>query len=127
MQYLGVILFSREEIESIEKAILYVKENSDKNINDDDLSQLFTMDHRKIRAGFKRKTGSTVHQYLLQARIERGKLLLAEPGYLIKKIAKVIGFRNQSHFGKIFKKLTGLTPHQYRFEQTTYMDSFSIS
>jgi two-component system response regulator YesN len=127
MQYLGVVLFSREEIESIEKAILYVRENSDKNINDEDLAELFTLDHRKIRVGFKRKTGLTVHKYLLQARIEKGKLLLAEPDYLIKKIARVIGFRNQSHFGKIFKQLTGITPQEYRFEHTNYMDSFRIS
>jgi AraC-like DNA-binding protein len=127
MQFHGILLFSRVELQLIEKAILYVQENSDKNINDIDLSQLFHLDHRKIMAAFKQKKGCTVHQYLLQIRIERSKPLLADPDYSVKQIAKVAGFRNQSHFGKIFKKLTGLTPQQYRFEQTDYKDSFSQS
>ncbi|MDF5720548.1 MAG: AraC family transcriptional regulator [Rhizonema sp. PD37] len=63
---------------------------------------------------FKQSTGFTPYQYVLQCRVERAKQLLRTTKLPIIDIALVIGCKNQSHFTKLFRKLTQTTPRQYR-------------
>jgi AraC family transcriptional regulator len=63
---------------------------------------------------FKRSTGISPHQYLIQQRIERAKQLLKRPELTVTAVALQCGFSGQSHFAKHFRKQTGLTPQQFR-------------
>jgi AraC family transcriptional regulator len=63
---------------------------------------------------FKQSTGLAPHQYLLTCRIERAKPLLKQGDLTIAQIARIVGFSSQSHFGYHFKRLTGVTPRQFR-------------
>ena len=63
---------------------------------------------------FKQSTGMTPHQYLIQQRIERAKLLLRLPELTITRVAEECGFANQSHFAKYFRSRTGVSPQQFR-------------
>ena len=62
---------------------------------------------------FKKSTGITPHQYLIKCRIERAKVLLKQEKLSITDIAFEVGFSNQSHFTKHFKRLTGTTPKKF--------------
>lgn len=63
---------------------------------------------------FKQSMGMSPHQYLLQQRVERAKQLLKSSQLTIADIALQCGFNSQSHLGKSFRELTGITPSNYR-------------
>ena len=127
MQHHGITLFSPEEKQTLKLAIQFIRDHYLERINQEDLALQFNISVKKIRVGFKQMTGFTVHKLLQKERIDKARELLADPAYPIKRIARETGFRDQSHFGDVFKKWTGLTPTQYRFERTDYKNSFSAS
>ncbi|MGE3775328.1 MAG: helix-turn-helix transcriptional regulator, partial [Gammaproteobacteria bacterium] len=63
---------------------------------------------------FKRETGRSPHQYLLEVRIERVREALRATGLPLGDIAQNFGFASQSHLNAAFRKRTGMTPAQYR-------------
>ena len=63
---------------------------------------------------FKSETGTTINQFISNYRIERAKLLLADPRYKITDIASRLGYSDSNYFGKSFKRLVGLSPSEYR-------------
>ena len=63
---------------------------------------------------FKKATGVSPHQYVMRARLERAKDLLAQSGLPLGAIADQLGFGSQSHFTRAFHKTVGLTPSEFR-------------
>jgi AraC family transcriptional regulator len=63
---------------------------------------------------FKRSFGTPPHRYHNARRIERAKMLLAEPVYSVTQIALKIGFSETSSFTAAFRRATGSTPTAYR-------------
>jgi AraC family transcriptional regulator len=68
---------------------------------------------RFVRA-FKQATGLPPHRYLLLARVERAKALLADPGLSISDVALRAGFATPSHFSTVFRRVTSATPRAWR-------------
>jgi AraC-like DNA-binding protein len=68
--------------------------------------------HTVLRA-FRKATGMTPHAYLLNRRVERARRSLAS-GARLAETAIDCGFFDQSHFTRVFKRHTGVTPGQYR-------------
>ncbi|SDE45902.1 Two-component response regulator, YesN/AraC family, consists of REC and AraC-type DNA-binding domains [Paenibacillus sp. UNCCL117] len=64
---------------------------------------------------FKKETGQTFSDYMIDLRIEKSKALLRETPYKIYEIASMIGYQDLQYFGKLFKKRTGLSPKEYRY------------
>jgi AraC-like DNA-binding protein len=63
---------------------------------------------------FKQCEGITLQQYIMEERVHRARNLLRFSEYSNDEISQYLGFSSQSHFGKNFKRLTGMTPSQYR-------------
>lgn len=63
---------------------------------------------------FKRTTGLTPQQYLMQCRIERAKDLLAQADLPLVEVSAQVGFKNQSHFTTFFRRYTSVTPKVWR-------------
>jgi AraC family transcriptional regulator len=63
---------------------------------------------------FKQSAGVPPHQYILRKRVERAQALLGNPGLSLAEVALRAGFADQSHFSRMFHRLTGLAPRQYR-------------
>ena len=63
---------------------------------------------------FKRDTGRSIIDYLLEERVAMARKLLAEGTLSLKEIAEVSGFGDGNYFSRIFKKRTGYTPLRYR-------------
>ncbi len=66
----------------------------------------------------KKYTGETIHAYLLHERVRTASAMLRAGGKTAEEIAHACGFSNPSHFAKVFKKYTGLTPTDYRKAKT---------
>jgi AraC family transcriptional regulator len=65
---------------------------------------------------FKRSTGVSPHQYLLRCRVGRAKELLRFGDLSLADVAARVGFCDQSHFTRHFKRIVGVTPSVYREE-----------
>lgn len=63
---------------------------------------------------FKQTMGTSPHQYVIQQRVERAKVMLKKTDLAIADIALQVGFSSQSHLTRQFKRLTGMTPKQVR-------------
>ena len=63
---------------------------------------------------FKRTTGCTPHQYVLEQRIEAAKDLLRQRHRTIAEVGVLVGFSHPSHFARTFRKAVGVPPHQFR-------------
>ncbi len=63
---------------------------------------------------FKRHTGTSPQQYLINVRINKAKELLVSSTYNISKIAEIVGYYNPLYFSRVFKKHTGCSPSEYR-------------
>lgn len=66
---------------------------------------------------FKQSMGTTPHQYVIQRRIERAKQLIIGRRGTISEIANSVGFADQSHFTRHFKRLMGITPKKFWQQQ----------
>jgi AraC-like DNA-binding protein len=73
-------------------------------------------------ARFRLATGQRPHHYILRARIEYAKALLASSERSVVEVAGDTGFRTQAHFTTIFKRFTGATPCAWRRERSPQAD-----
>ena len=98
----------------LRRAIDYIQAHSTENIPLEATAREVGITRFYFCRLFKQSTGITPHQYLIKYRIDRAKVLLKERKLSIIDVAFEVGFSNQSHFTKHFKRLTGTTPKVYR-------------
>ncbi len=67
-----------------------------------------------LARAFKQTLGMPPHRYLLRARVEHAKGMLAGSRLPITEVALIAGFASSSHFASTFRRLTGMTPRGYR-------------
>jgi AraC-like DNA-binding protein/ligand-binding sensor protein len=63
---------------------------------------------------FKKATGLNFTDYLSRVRVEKAKNLLLNPNLRVSEIAYEIGFQSLTHFNRVFRKLVGQSPTEYR-------------
>ncbi len=63
---------------------------------------------------FKRTLGFGVVEYLHRVRIDHARRLLSTERFTVGEVGHMVGFQDQSHFGKVFRGLVGLTPQAFR-------------
>ncbi len=64
---------------------------------------------------FKKEVGINFLDYITDMRIQKAKELLRQTNNKIYEIASTVGYQDIHHFGKLFKKKTGVTPKEYRY------------
>ena len=69
---------------------------------------------------FHKSTGETPHHFLLRHRIERAKDMLRDPDTRVLDVAIACGFKTQQHFARVFRKMCGASPSEYRQEFLRY-------
>lgn len=94
--------------------IQYVDENYQKDISLTQVAGALYMSPNYVSKLFKKGIGTTFVQYVTQKRVEDARELLTSTDMPLADIAVDVGFNDYFHFIKTFKKLTGLTPGQYR-------------
>jgi len=81
-----------------------------------DIANAVSMNSDYLSHIFKKSTGMSLSSYLTQKKILKAKELLRGKDYNIKEISYALGFSSPNTFYKIFKKNTGISPREYRFE-----------
>lgn len=98
----------------IHELINYIHTHYQEDLALADLSRLFYVSPYYLCRDFKRKTGSTLVQYINVTRIMNAQRQLMETDKTVTQISKDTGFSNLTHFNRIFKSVTGLSPSGYR-------------
>ena len=98
----------------IPDCIEYLKENYSKKVTIEELSNNFFLSKSYLSSLFKKATGSGVVEYLQHIRIERACELLTDTSLPITEISFQVGYTDYRFFNKSFKKITGVTAHEYR-------------
>lgn len=92
----------------------HIREHLDEDLSLVRLSEVVYFNPSYLSRFYKQYTGRKLSHFIKAAKIERAKELLAETQLLIVEVGKKLGFQSASYFTSFFKKLTGLTPQEYR-------------
>jgi len=65
---------------------------------------------------FRKSTGETPHQFVLRTRIDRAMEMLREAEMRVLDVAVACGFKTQQHFARVFRRISGASPTEYRHE-----------
>jgi AraC family transcriptional regulator len=65
---------------------------------------------------FRKSTGESPHQFVLRRRVERAKELLRAAEARVLDVAVACGFKTQQHFARVFRRVCGASPTEYRQE-----------
>ncbi|MBL0949568.1 MAG: AraC family transcriptional regulator [Pseudomonas sp.] len=99
----------------------YLHAHFHENIGLDELAQVCGVDRFRLSRAFKAAFGIAPHGYLIQLRLVRARRLLAI-GTSPADVASDLGFADQSHLGRWFRRANGLTPGAYRNRCTKLQD-----
>jgi AraC family transcriptional regulator len=90
------------------QVIQFMRERLEDEIQLADLASMANMSQSHFIRIFKQQTGYTPHNYLIRLRIERSKFLIRSGKISLKEIAAQVGFADQGHFTRLFKREAGL-------------------
>lgn len=104
----------------------YLAEHFNRNISLDELARISHLSPFHLLRVFRNTVGLPPHEYLINLRIERAKLLLKK-GHAIAQVACHTGFTDQSHFHRQFKRLVGVTPGLYLKKSKIVQENLVLS
>ncbi|MCW3790091.1 response regulator [Paenibacillus sp. LS1] len=92
----------------------YVKENLEKDLSLVRLAELHHFNPSYLSRFFKQEMGINVSEFIDDCRIRRAKELLQNTNLMVREVALQVGYEAAHSFTRLFKKLTGMTPQEYR-------------
>lgn len=98
----------------IEEAASFIQNNLDKKISVKEIASRMNISADYFSSIFKSYTGYTVIQYINKCRIDKAKKLLTEENAKMKEIAAKVGFCDEFYFSRVFKKMEGISPAQFK-------------
>lgn len=99
---------------AVELAEAYIRSHLNQPILVTDVADHVHLSSEYFTRLFKRETGQNIKDYIIQAKVDAAKDLLARSDIPVSLIALEMGYDNFSHFTQIFKKICGVTPSEYR-------------
>ncbi len=102
----------------IDNITSYIKSNYAKQITLDDVAKHSYISKIYLCQYIKKHTKMTFNEYITHVRIEKSKELLISTNLKIYQICEMIGYKTTAHFIKIFKANTGLTPSDFKKQNT---------
>jgi len=95
--------------------IMHELDSCDKKSPDyEALASRMNMGLSTLRRKFRQSTGISLHQYVLDRRVEKARQLLGETDYPVKEIAERLGYQDVYFFSRQFRQQTGIPPGEYR-------------
>ena len=98
----------------VQSALQYMREHCAEHISLSDVAEQVYVSQWHLSKLINRHTEQSFFELIGGMRIERAKLLLADPSMRVQDVALQVGYHDVAHFSKSFKKITGKTPVEYR-------------
>lgn len=105
-----------EKSDEMDDIILYLHNNYHEKITLEGLADKFYTNRTSLSKKFKHHFGVPVISYLIKHRISIAASILRDTTIPVEEITGRVGFQDITHFGRVFKKETSLTPSEYRNE-----------
>lgn len=104
----------------VKRAVQYIETHLSQPISVDTLCHLSGISRKYFVQLFGKETGKTVKQYLAQARCESAAELLRNSQLPVHEISSYVGYEDSNYFTKVFKRVMGVSPQEYRKAGTFY-------
>lgn len=98
----------------MENIIKYIEQHYEKDISNTELSEIAGYHPYHLSRLVKNATGLTLHQYILNVRLEKAKDFLLNTELSVYEIADKCGFNSPYHLSNTFKIKNKLTPSEFR-------------
>jgi two-component system, response regulator YesN len=99
---------------NVRRAIIFMRENFTEDITLADVARAAALSKFHFSRLFHQETGLPLHEYLHELRVSRAKALLGNRHLRITEVAYAIGFNDLSHFDRVFSRIVGQSPSEYR-------------
>src|SRR6201998_471344 len=114
-QYGAAVLGSKKQDgglprEKLVRAVEYIQDQLDTDLTVSGIAKAVYMSPYHFTRLFKESTGQSPYQYVVDARVRKAKELLATGKFTISEAARQVGFVDQSHLTRHFKRVFGLPP-----------------
>lgn len=101
----------------VSRALRFIAENSHERIEVKEVVSAVMTNRRSLERRFRESIGRTIAEEITRLRLERAKRRIVETDAPMKYVAVEAGFRNADHFYKVFTRVEGMTPSQFREER----------
>lgn len=99
---------------AVEMVKSYICDHYGEDIKLNDVASVVFLNAKYLGELFKKETGINFSDYLINYRLGVAKELLKDPRYRINEIAESVGYSDAKHFSKMFKKVVGVSPAEYK-------------
>lgn len=99
---------------AISRVMDYIKNNYPNPLNNEMLSSMSGYHEYHLNRLFVKYTGTSIHKYILNIRINEAKKLLLTTEHSLATIAEEVGFNSNTHFSSYFKQVMGISPLEFR-------------
>lgn len=103
----------KSESDIIQNALDYIEKNLCRSIQLSDVAKYVGVSEPYLSSYFKNTMNENFIPYVNRQKMKRAKQLLAE-GKMVYQVSDLLGYENSTYFSKVFKKVEGITPEQYR-------------
>ena len=100
--------------EPVKKAQTYIEDNYQEKITIDQLADMLALSRRNLERRFKKATANSVVEYIQRVKIEAAKNSLESSRENVNEVMYNVGYTDPKAFRDTFKRITGLSPKQYR-------------
>ena len=101
-------------MDKLRKVTEYINDNLEHDLSLNAIAATIGMSSYHFARMFKQSIGLAPHQYVIERKLKRAQVLLTTTELTILEVCFRVGFKSQSHFTRLFRKLTGITPRAYR-------------
>lgn len=125
----GAMHFNNHSTLRFEHIAEWVRINAYRNLTMQEVSNRFNYNSNYLSNLFKKETGFSLKQYMIASRINLAKEYLLLTDLPVQSVAQRVGFTDEKHFMKVFKKREVLTPSEYRnaYSRTSFQGHSSLT
>ncbi|QNI37958.1 helix-turn-helix domain-containing protein [Edaphobacter albus] len=98
----------------LKQVLSFIEDQIADDLSLEQIASIADLSPSHLKTLFRQAMGVPVHQYVIQRRVERARILLMQDGLTMAEIAAACGFAHQSHLARHIRRATGLTPNTLR-------------
>lgn len=100
----------------VKEAVVYVDQNYFEEITLTSLAEKYGIESSYFSKLFRNETGKNLVLYITEKRIEKAKEYIRKGDIKLTEVAFMVGYDDYSYFNRVFRKITGMSPRNYRIE-----------